>query len=90
MVGVGSGRQAGAGGSAVRRSRVKAIDGNLIEENRDFFNALTRQGMLVEDAIRLTWTGKMAIENGFTRLKSLHLSGKPGNYKEVKPVFVGP
>ncbi|MFJ2213616.1 polymorphic toxin-type HINT domain-containing protein [Streptomyces sp. NPDC101062] len=67
--------------------RVTSINGNLIEENRATFNALTGGGMSPEEAILQTWTGKLATRSGFGVLQSLTLIGEPGSYSKVEPIF---
>ncbi|MCX4763981.1 polymorphic toxin-type HINT domain-containing protein [Streptomyces sp. NBC_01275] len=67
--------------------RVTSINGNLIEENRATFNALTGGGMSPEQAILQTWTGKLATRSGFGVLQSLKLIGEPGNFSKVEPIF---
>jgi hypothetical protein len=70
--------------------RVTSINGNLIEENRATFNALTGGGMPAEEEILQTWTGKLATRSGFSALQSLKLIGEPGAYSKVEPIFTRP
>lgn len=58
-------------------------------DNLDAVNQLTaNSAMRLEDAARLTWTGRRATDKGFTTVAILDQDGSPGNYISVDVVFL--
>ncbi len=55
---------------------------NLAELNR-----LTANGMSLEEASKLTWTGRRCGDKGFTNVVSENVVGSPGNYTKVLVKF---
>ena len=53
-------------------------------------NELTGNGMPIDQAVRQTWTGQRAAENGFTQVRITEQSGSPGSYSTVKVLFARP
>ncbi|MGW2627704.1 Hint domain-containing protein, partial [Micromonospora taraxaci] len=49
-------------------SKVRTINGNLVDENKATFAAALADGKTPEQAAWMTWTGKMAQRHGFTEL----------------------
>jgi hypothetical protein len=63
-----------------------------LSDNLDQFNRLTAAGssLSVEEAARQTWTGKLAVEAGYSKVEVLSLEGTRGNYRLVKFLFSKP
>lgn len=63
--------------------------GHGMTKNLDTFNLLTRT-MSPEAAALRTWTGRLAAENGYTKVEILETEGRRGNYTRVKVAFSRP
>ncbi|OYW73039.1 MAG: hypothetical protein B7Z37_23220, partial [Verrucomicrobia bacterium 12-59-8] len=68
---------------------VKAIEGNWISgDNLDAMNALTQGGrMSLEQAAKMTWTGRMAAQHGYTEVEINHYTGESGKLANMKVTF---
>ncbi|MFG2457849.1 Hint domain-containing protein [Streptomyces sp. NPDC048523] len=58
-----------------------------LRDNLDSFNAGIQNMLSPEDAARATFTGKMAVKYGFTKVEIESTVGSPGEYTAVKVVF---
>ncbi|MFI2644170.1 polymorphic toxin-type HINT domain-containing protein [Streptomyces sp. NPDC018610] len=62
-------------------------DGGSLSDNLDSFNAAVRGGAQLEEAALGTFTGKMALRAGFSRVEITELRGLPGQYTNVGVTF---
>ncbi|WP_431921175.1 ricin-type beta-trefoil lectin domain protein [Micromonospora wenchangensis] len=69
-------------------SKVRTINGNLVDENKAAFVAALASGHAPERAAWMTWTGKMAQRHGFTRL--LHVDQEVSGGAPVRLKFGRP
>ncbi|MGE4231876.1 MAG: hypothetical protein AB7F43_00970 [Bacteriovoracia bacterium] len=71
-------------------NRVQRVEGHWVDgDNLAAVNTLTRgpKRLPLEVAALKTWTGKRAVEYGFTKVKIITVKGRPGRFREVKVVF---
>lgn len=69
-------------------SRVKTVEGNLVDSNKDSFAAALAAGKTPTEAAWATWTGKMAREHGYTKI--LHVDQEVFPDKPVRITFGRP
>jgi hypothetical protein len=74
------------------RTSITAIQGNWIggsSDNLVAINKLTVGGtMTIEEAAKLTWTGKRASDYGYTQVQIVGMpEGRPGHYTRVHVLF---
>jgi hypothetical protein len=69
-------------------SAIKAIQGNwLYGDNLSKVNELTKGGTPLESAIKMTWTGLLADEHGFSNVEINYCGGEPGKYTDIQVTF---
>ena len=70
--------------------RATAIGGKWVTkmpDNLNSFNRYINEGKSLEEAARLTFTGRQAAVRGFTTVEFQKLEGTPGAYTNVEVVF---